>query len=246
LHTLDQFLSATARLHPHVNVKAIVIGLMDRLSAYAAREAEALTAEQKQKNEEDAMQSLLERLQLAKDSPPPEEHQNGEPSDAASIAETETTAVGSVADSQAETLDGNRPGQGIPDDIKLFEIFNEQVQSLVKPQRLPLADAVALMVSLANLALCVPTFTIWWRQANHCIAISIRINSTTSIKFLPLQEKRSPNTSTALTYTPKPHNQVYFNFSSHPSSHTSPSSQLFRYLISSLYYTRNHIRHEEQ
>ena len=157
LHTLDQFLSATARLHPHVNVKAIVIGLMDRLSAYAAREAEALTPEQKQQNEEAAMTSLLERLQLAKDKPatPPVEHQNGVPSDAASVAPSETTtAVESVADSQAETVNGERPaGRGIPEDIRLFEIFNEQVQSLVKLQRLPLADAVALMVSLANLAL---------------------------------------------------------------------------------------------
>ena len=41
LNTLDQLLSATARLNPHVNVKAIVIGLMDRLAAYAQREAEA-------------------------------------------------------------------------------------------------------------------------------------------------------------------------------------------------------------
>ena len=154
LHTLDQFLSATARLHPHVNVKAIVIGLMDRLSAYAAREAEALSPEQKQKNEEDAMVALLERVQIAKDNPPPE-HQNGEPSDTASVAASETTtAVESVADSQAETVNGNAPaGRGIPEDIRLFEIFNEQVQSLVKLQRLPLADAVALMVSLANLAL---------------------------------------------------------------------------------------------
>lgn len=156
LHTLDQFLSATARLHPHVNVKAIVIGLMDRLSAYAAREAEALTPEQKQKNEEEAMVALLERVQIAKDTPAPEtEHQNGESSDTASVAPSETTtAVESVADSTAETLNGERrPGRGIPDDIRLFEIFNEQVQSLVKLQRLPLADAVALMVSLANLAL---------------------------------------------------------------------------------------------
>lgn len=158
LHTLDQFLSATARLHPHVNVKGIVIGLMDRLSAYAAREAEALTPEQKQQNEESAMTGLLERLQIAKDKPPSEGQENGEPSeDTASVAPSETTtAVESVADSQADTVNGDRPaGRGIPADIRLFEIFNEQVQSLVKMQRLPLADAVALMVSLANLALYV-------------------------------------------------------------------------------------------
>ena len=40
LHTLGQFLSATAQLHPKVNIKQIVISLIDRLAAYAAREAE--------------------------------------------------------------------------------------------------------------------------------------------------------------------------------------------------------------
>ena len=104
------------------------------------------------------MIALMEKVQLMKDHAPAEsEPQNGEPSDSASVAPSEsTTAVESVADSTAETLNGDpRPGMGIPEDIRLFEIFNEQVQSLVKLQRLPLADAVALMVSLANLALYV-------------------------------------------------------------------------------------------
>ena len=37
LHTLGPFLSATAQLHPKVNIKNIVISLIDRLAAYAAR-----------------------------------------------------------------------------------------------------------------------------------------------------------------------------------------------------------------
>lgn len=36
LHTLGPFLSATAQLHPRVNIKQIVIALIDRLAAYAA------------------------------------------------------------------------------------------------------------------------------------------------------------------------------------------------------------------
>jgi vacuolar protein sorting-associated protein 35 len=43
--------------------------------------------------------------------------------------------------------------RGIPDDIKLFEVFHEQVMSLVKLQRLQLWDTIALLVSLTNLAL---------------------------------------------------------------------------------------------
>lgn len=40
LRTLGPFLSATAQLHPKINIKNIVISLIDRLAAYAAREAE--------------------------------------------------------------------------------------------------------------------------------------------------------------------------------------------------------------
>ncbi|KAJ7467897.1 vacuolar protein sorting-associated protein 35 [Mycena latifolia] len=40
LYSLGPFLSATAQLHPKVNIKQIVIALIDRLAAYAAREAE--------------------------------------------------------------------------------------------------------------------------------------------------------------------------------------------------------------
>ncbi|KAF2398286.1 vacuolar protein sorting-associated protein 35 [Trichodelitschia bisporula] len=147
LHTLDQFLSATARLHPQVNVKAIVIGLMDRLSAYSAREANAETPEDRQKNEEEATVKLLERLKLSKDAVP-ESHQNGETADTPVDSRAPTLAGSEEPEAEAETKT-----RGIPDSIKLFEIFHEQVTSLIKLQRLPLADAIALLVSLTNLAL---------------------------------------------------------------------------------------------
>lgn len=159
LHTLDQFLSATARLNPHVNVKAIVIGLMDRLSAYAAREAETLTPEEKQKQEEEATVKLMEQLKIAKEKKPEAPQQNGEASeDTSSEAPSEaTTAVESEAPtkvSQQEAPNGaSSKVRGIPDNIKLFEIFHEQVASLVKIQRLPIQDTIALLVSLTNLAL---------------------------------------------------------------------------------------------
>jgi vacuolar protein sorting-associated protein 35 len=124
---------------------------MDRLSAYAARESDTVTPEQRQKNEEEATANLFERLKISKETEPKTtpEHANGESSDVASQA---TTAVDS--ESGNETIsNADSQARGIPDDIKLFEIFNEQVQSLVKLQRLPLWDAIALMVSLANLAL---------------------------------------------------------------------------------------------
>ncbi|KAF1983733.1 vacuolar protein sorting-associated protein 35 [Aulographum hederae CBS 113979] len=175
LHTLDQFLSATARLNPHVNVKGIVIGLMDRLSAYAAREAESESAEEKQKNEEEAVANLMEHLRISKEAKAEaaSKQQNGDV--AGSDVESETTAVEPEADdatSEATAADASETDEpsagpvqpavtngssskhrGIPDDVKLFEIFHEQVASLVKMQRLPIQDTVALLVSLTNLSL---------------------------------------------------------------------------------------------
>ncbi|KAF1921111.1 vacuolar protein sorting-associated protein 35 [Ampelomyces quisqualis] len=164
LHTLDQFLSAVARLNPHVNVKSIVVGLMDRLSSYAQREAESESPEQRKKTEEESIAQLLEQMRIAKENkaaqPEPAlaaAQQNGDSSEApAEESPTEASSVTavSVAGTQVpETDEAIEKKRGIPSNVKLFEIFHEQVQTLVKMQRLPIQDTIGLLVSLANLAL---------------------------------------------------------------------------------------------
>ncbi|TFK28349.1 vacuolar protein sorting-associated protein 35 [Coprinopsis marcescibilis] len=66
LHTLGPFLSATARLHPKVNIKQIVIALIDRLALYAAREAESDDPEETKRQEEAAARRLAEKVKLQK------------------------------------------------------------------------------------------------------------------------------------------------------------------------------------
>jgi len=61
LRTLGPFLSACAQLHPKVNIKQIVIALIDRLAAYAAREAENDSAEEIKSKEEEAARQLAEK-----------------------------------------------------------------------------------------------------------------------------------------------------------------------------------------
>ncbi|KAK6821905.1 vacuolar sorting protein 35 [Apiospora arundinis] len=174
LHTLDQFLGA-----------AIVIGLMDRLSAYAERESQAEANEDKGKMEEEALSKLLEKVKLAKEeqeskpTPAPseetqeetngEERTNGDSAEqtedkpaeseteteaAPSVAETETTAVDGETDATKEE-EGEAPKKerGIPQNVKLYEIFFDQVNNLVTAQHLPIQDTIALLVSLTNLAL---------------------------------------------------------------------------------------------
>lgn len=186
LHTLDQFLGAVSRLNPHVNVKAIVIGLMDRLSAYAERESQQKVTEDKAKREEEALAELLEKIRIGKEQaaskPAPAESSaetetetNGDQSNGESTADTgaepeagaeasseepETTPsnpadteVTAADEEKAESTPASNAERGIPQDVKLYEIFFEQVNNLVSAQHLPIQDTIALLVSLTNLAL---------------------------------------------------------------------------------------------
>lgn len=62
LRTLGLFLSACAQLHPKVNIKGIVIALIDRLASYAAREAENDSPEEIRRQEEEAGRRLKEKM----------------------------------------------------------------------------------------------------------------------------------------------------------------------------------------
>lgn len=200
-----------------------MIGIMDRLSAYAAREAESESPEEKLRKEEEAVQGLLKRLKLQEANnaeenkpagpaiigkEPPIMEANGNegfkevedegfkegddttnpPTDSAKPAEAPAEDIdkggdkGWDADKDSKAVDGptaestEKPPRGIPEDVKLYEIFFKQVLNLVnvrahtrdfghtsgssadfhvssKAQNLPIQDIIALLVSLANLAL---------------------------------------------------------------------------------------------
>ncbi|OJJ51498.1 hypothetical protein ASPZODRAFT_127578 [Penicilliopsis zonata CBS 506.65] len=160
LHTLDLLLSAIARLNPYVDLKKIVIGLMDRLSSYAARDTEAtLDPDTKRQNEDEAVSKLLQDLEISnKASPKPEAPREGE------AGATQENGVEEQAKDSEErphepnteqAPNGSAPGTkpGIPSDVKLYDIFYEQVVNLIKTRGLPIQDIMALLVSLVNLAL---------------------------------------------------------------------------------------------
>ncbi|KAK3899768.1 vacuolar protein sorting-associated protein 35 [Staphylotrichum tortipilum] len=180
LHTLDQFLAAVSRLNPHVNVKAIVIGLMDRLSDYAERESQNESEEDRGKMEEEALAALLEKVRLGvpnapqaqpepstpKETPPaPENGDHAENENGAEIPAETTPATAeepapSVAETEATAVNGGdeetqpaKKRRGIPENVPLYEIFFGQVKNLVQAQHLPIQDTIALCGSLTNLAL---------------------------------------------------------------------------------------------
>ncbi|KAG6829895.1 hypothetical protein H0H92_003028 [Tricholoma furcatifolium] len=183
LHSLGPFLSATAQLHPKVNIKQIVIALIDRLAAYAAREAESEDPEETKRQEEAAARRLAEKVKVQKarvrengayKAASPSVETNAWGSDAGT-PETPATTLQSTLSSPTSTDAPNggldtlvkgkekegspvRKFRGIPEDVPLFEVFWKQVVELIKARPdLSIQDLTALLVSLTNLSLsCYP------------------------------------------------------------------------------------------
>lgn len=132
-----------------------MIALIDRLASYAARESENEDPEEKRKQEEEAAKRLAERVKGArargKDT---EETEKAVPQEAGEWAGGESADPvkngGSAANGDEEKKDKADDGgnekveetqdteeekkkfRGIPDDVKLFEVFWHQVVELIK------------------------------------------------------------------------------------------------------------------
>lgn len=159
LHTLDLLLSAIARLNPYVDLKKIVIGLMDRLSAYASRDAEtSVDPERRKQSEEEAVSRLLENLELSKES-----KNEGATDDTTTTTAQENGVEQAPKDAEESTKQPEAPAANAngedspkpdtPGEVQLYSIFYEQVVNLVKSRGLPIQDTIALLVSLVHLAL---------------------------------------------------------------------------------------------
>ncbi|EIN13275.1 vacuolar protein sorting-associated protein 35 [Punctularia strigosozonata HHB-11173 SS5] len=184
LHTLGPFLSATAQLHPKVNIKQIVIALIDRLASYAAREAENEDPEEAKRQEEAAAKRLAEKVKRAR-SHSATTSTNGvsaeqtvasewaSPPTSPTVADTEKsfgamsvngdTSSADVEKASEKTAESEkapvvRKFRGIPENVQLFEVFWKQVVELIKARPdLSIQDITALLVSLTNLSVsCYP------------------------------------------------------------------------------------------
>jgi vacuolar protein sorting-associated protein 35 len=132
LRTLDQFLSATAKLNPSVNVKQIISAMIDRLADYAKREAESEDPDQRRRKEEDAANRLAEEVRKMR------LRSTGNSEEEGSTMEDKEAEVSENGTANAE-VDGGKSQEeqvkrfrGIPVDVKLFEVFWEQLVGLVK------------------------------------------------------------------------------------------------------------------
>ncbi|TQV93814.1 vacuolar protein sorting-associated protein VPS35 [Cordyceps javanica] len=156
LHTLDKFLGAVSRLNPHVNVKSIVIGLMDRLSEFAERETSAEKSPEQGSREDEALAKLLEKAKLKDTKGTDDTEVDGENRGEGEQSQDKDTN----GDADAETLVSETAEEPSAEEskvagggVQLYEVFFAQVKNLVEAQHLPIPDTIALLVSLQNLAL---------------------------------------------------------------------------------------------
>lgn len=131
LRTLGPFLSATAQLHPKVNIKQIVIALIDRLAAYAAREAENDSPEEAKRREEQAAKRLAAKVEEQRD-----KLAQTDLDEKVEDGEVDEKVKEEGADKSEKEEEETRNFRGIPEDVKLFEVFWHQVVELVKVRSL--------------------------------------------------------------------------------------------------------------
>jgi vacuolar protein sorting-associated protein 35 len=149
LHSLGPFLSSTAQLHPRVNIKQIVISLIDRLAAYAAREAENEDPEETKRQEEAAAKRLAEKVKERKAAPAHVEDTHAPPEAGEWDSTTEVNSKApppEPAENAPTSPTGSSKGKekevdihkfrGIPTDVQLFEVFWKQVVELIKVSRI--------------------------------------------------------------------------------------------------------------
>lgn len=133
LRTLEPFLSATAQLHPKVNVKQIIISLIDRLAAFAAREAEGEEPnEAKRQREErirriaDARKRKLQGLPVEeeakeKEATAEEKPEKEEPEEEKSEEKPEENTEANEDDSKEDSVDAKENIENAEETLNILE-----------------------------------------------------------------------------------------------------------------------------
>jgi vacuolar protein sorting-associated protein 35 len=126
LRTLDQFLSATAKLNPGVNIKQIISAMVDRLADYAKREAESEDPEERKQKEDEAATRLAEQVRKIR------LRAAGHSDEFSGDKDTVSEGTDEVDGEKSHSDEPVKRFRGIPVDVKLFEVFWEQLVGLVK------------------------------------------------------------------------------------------------------------------
>ena len=133
---------------------------MDRLSSYATREADTLDHQTRKANEDEAVTRLLRNLAISNETKDQQPAGSADTSTAfENGSEPAATEAGQSVEYPGEEYATNGDAKtktGIPEYVKLYDIFYEQVVDLIRTRTLSIQDTMALLVSLVNLALYAP------------------------------------------------------------------------------------------
>lgn len=142
LATLDIFLDTIANLNPGVSVRRIVITMIERLAAYAAREAE---------NETNSVAKQLKEAHLDDKLAEDDEEDKGKGKDEENDEKNETPSSDPLSAASPYTEEYHR---GIPASMDLFKVFWDHFLGLLKARPdLPLEDQMAILGALTKLSM---------------------------------------------------------------------------------------------
>ena len=125
LRTLQPFLSATAQLHPKVNVKQIIISLIDRLAAFANREAEGEEPNETQKQREDNIRRIADARKRQLQGLPPREEEEEQVEE---VPENEVEVLEEIKDEEVKEEEEDTEAKEEIEEIK--EELSEEAEKL--------------------------------------------------------------------------------------------------------------------
>ncbi|KAI8461475.1 vacuolar protein sorting-associated protein 35 [Phakopsora pachyrhizi] len=168
LRTLGPFLSATAQLHPKVNIKQIVIALIDRLAAYAAREAENESPEETRRQEEDASRRLAAKIKAQKEKRRQNMQREEAKAKAQQAAKFSNSDWGTTEEQEAfKDVDGKPPVASTEDKTPVDTNGDSSITSII-PEAGPSSPNQPIK-KLRGIPVNVPLFEVFWHQVVELI-----------------------------------------------------------------------------
>lgn len=181
LRTLQPFLSATAQLHPKVNVKQIIISLIDRLAAFAAREAEGEEPNDAKKQREENIRRIAEERKRKLQGLQPEEEEEEEEEQESEQKEEETAAEAAAEEEQQvpskdeEAVDDTPLGNEVEktDDVEAEDKTEAKEEKAVETGDLVQEEEEDAVKKVRGIPEDVELFVVFWGQIVELVKVSM-------------------------------------------------------------------------
>lgn len=173
LRTLQSFLSATAQLHPKVNVKQIIISLIDRLAAFAAREDEGdESIESKKQRQENLARIANQRKRKLQGLPLEDEEEEQKIEE--KVEKSETEAVVPEEEEQAEVAENEEAAEEKDEELT-EETAEEEPLEEKQPETndAPNVQEETNVKKVRGIPEDVELFAVFWGQIVELVKVNI-------------------------------------------------------------------------